>query len=129
MSNAATPIVLTVAAEADLARLVRMTAANVAMLSSMSVDRVEDIRMAAEEAFIYACAACPGGELSIEFRACADYVRMEFRLGCGCFAGEGAVGEVAAYADLILAAVCDSYEKREDPSSLVLELKADVYDR
>ena len=76
------PVILTVAADPSLARLVRMTASNVAMLSSMSVERVEDIRMAAEEAFVYA--------------------------------------------DLILTAVCDSYEKRDDSSSLVLTLKADV---
>lgn len=129
MSSADTPIVLSVTAVPELARLVRMTAANVAMLSSMSVDRVEDIRMAAEEAFIYACSACPGGMLSIEFRASAESVSMAFSLGCGSFTGEAADGEVAAYADLILAAVCDSYEKRENPSALVLELKADVYDR
>ena len=85
--------------------------------------------MAAEEAFIYACSVCPGGSLSIEFRASADAVAMSFSLGCGSFSGEAARGEVAAYADLILASVCDSYEKRENPSALLLELKADVYDR
>ena len=42
MSNA-THIALTVACEPHLARIVRMTAANVATLSSMSVERVEDI--------------------------------------------------------------------------------------
>ena len=41
-TQALDPIVLTVAADPRLARLVRMTAANVAALSSMSVDRVED---------------------------------------------------------------------------------------
>ena len=46
MSNP-TSITLSVSCDAGLARLVRMTAANVATLSSMSVDRVEDIRMAA----------------------------------------------------------------------------------
>ena len=60
MSNA-THIALTVACEPHLARIVRMTAANVATLSSMSVERVEDIRMAAEEAFIYACGTAKGG--------------------------------------------------------------------
>ena len=39
-TQALDPIVLTVAADLRLARLVRMTAANVAALSSMSVDRV-----------------------------------------------------------------------------------------
>ena len=51
MSNP-TRVALTVACEPHLARIVRMTAANVATLSAMSVERVEDMRMAAEEAFI-----------------------------------------------------------------------------
>ena len=49
-SEAACPITLTVAGDPRLARLVRMTAANVGALCSMSVDRIEDIRMAAEAA-------------------------------------------------------------------------------
>ncbi|MFR2950699.1 MAG: hypothetical protein ACLTKG_04840 [Collinsella intestinalis] len=48
--NNPTAISLVVSCDPDLARLVRMTAANVATLSSMSVECVEDIRMAAEEA-------------------------------------------------------------------------------
>ena len=53
-SEATCPITLSVAGDPRLARLVRMTAANVGALCSMSVDRIEDIRMAAEEAFILA---------------------------------------------------------------------------
>ena len=49
-SEATCPITLTVAGDPRLARLVRMTAANVGALCSMSVDRIEDIRMAAEAA-------------------------------------------------------------------------------
>mgnify|MGYP000379250466 CR=1 FL=1 len=49
-SEATCPITLSVAGDPRLARLVRMTAANVGALCSMSVDRIEDIRMAAEEA-------------------------------------------------------------------------------
>ena len=48
--NNPTAISLVVSCDPDLARLVRMTAANVATLSSMSVECVEDIRMAAEAA-------------------------------------------------------------------------------
>ena len=43
-SEATCPITLTVAGDPRLARLVRMTAANVGALCSMSVDRIEDIR-------------------------------------------------------------------------------------
>ena len=126
MSNDIAPINLTVAADPHLARLVRMTAANVAMLSSMSVDRVEDIRMAAEEAFIYACAVKPGCELPISFEVDSAHVCMTFTLGDLDFANVEGDVETSVYADLILGAVCDSYEKREHPAALVLNLKADV---
>lgn len=125
MSNTS-HITLTVTADAHLARLVRMTAANVAMLSSMSVDRVEDVRMAAEEAFIYACAAAPGSELAIDFEADAEHVAMVFELDAPAFAEPGDGDPTAAYADLILASVCDSYGKRSDPATLLLDVKADV---
>lgn len=124
--SANSPIVLTVAADPALARLVRMTASNVAMLSSMSVERIEDIRMAAEEAFIYACATEPGALLDIEFAYDAEHVSMTFELGEVAFAEPSEDDPTSAYVDLILASVCDTYEKHEHPATLVLALKADV---
>ena len=50
---------LSVPAEARFARAVRMTASNLAVCCDMSVDDVEDVRMAAEEGFVYACATRP----------------------------------------------------------------------
>ena len=64
-SEATCPITLSVAGDPRLARLVRMTAANVGALCSMSVDRIEDIRMAAEEAFIFGCTAVDCDDISI----------------------------------------------------------------
>ena len=120
-------ISLMVSADAGLARLVRMTAANVAMLSSMSVDRVEDIKMAAEEAFIYACGTSAGSDLKISFIADAEHVEMVFTLeDVPAYAEATEDDPAAAYADLIIGAVCDSYEKRESPASLVMSLKADI---
>ena len=112
MSNENAHIRLSVAADPHLARLVRMTAANVATLCAMSVDRVEDVRMAAEEAFIFACAARPGGEVAFDFDV--DPARVALAV------------ESALYADLILGAVCDAYEKRPEPAALLLTLKADL---
>ena len=66
-SEATCPITLTVAGDPRLARLVRMTAANVGALCSMSVDRIEDIRMAAEEAFIFGCTAVDCDDITIKF--------------------------------------------------------------
>lgn len=126
MSNA-THITLTVSCEPHLARIVRMTAANVAALSAMSVDRVEDIRMAAEEAFIYACGTAPCEDLLIDFDVDESHVSMEFALPASEFAEPSEDGPTAAYADLILGSVCDVYEKFDEPARLVLDLKADVY--
>ncbi|MDY2778087.1 MAG: ATP-binding protein [Collinsella sp.] len=117
---------LCVQADPALARLVRMTASNVATLAAMSVDRVEDVRMAAEEAFIYACASGPGAELEIDFAYDAERVAMTFGLDGIAFGSAGDEDATSAYADLILGAVCDSYEKREDSSALELVLKADA---
>lgn len=126
MSNVAAPIALSVAADPDLARLVRMTASNVGLLSSMSVERVEDIRMAAEEAFIYACSSQPGEPVQIEFSVDEEHIAMAFKLAGEDFVDPDPDDPTAAYADLILGSVCDSYQKLTSPATLVLELKADV---
>ena len=73
-------IELAVAPDPRLARLVRMTAANVAALSSMSVDRIEDIRMAAEEAFIYACGAA-ADKVAFRFEVDPAHVAIDVELG------------------------------------------------
>ena len=125
MSNA-THITLSLSCDPHLARIVRMTAANVATLSSMSVERVEDIRMAAEEAFIYACASTPGEPLSIAFDADAEHVSMAFGLSADDFPALGDDDMTATYADLILGSVCDSYGKHSGPATLALDVKADV---
>lgn len=125
MSNT-THVALTVSCEPHLARIVRMTAANVAALSAMSLERVEDIRMAAEEAFIYACGTAPGEDLVIDFDTDATHVSMAFQLNADAFAEPSEEDPTAAYADLILGSVCDVYEKHEAPARLVLDVKADV---
>ena len=121
-----TTLTLSLRADAQLARLVRMTAANVAMLSSMSIDRVEDVKMAAEEAFIYACGTAEGAALSISFTADSEMVGMAFELDAPAFADAAGDDSAAAYADLLIEAVCDSYEKRESPATLLMTCKADV---
>lgn len=125
MSNDLQPIVLTVQADPSLARLVRMTAANVAMLSSMSVDRVEDIRMAAEEAFIYVCSMAPLSTVHVNFVADPERVAMNVTAENAPIQSGSTDNEACAYADLILQAVCDSFSKSETPFALDLELKAD----
>ena len=124
--SSATHVDLVVRADAQLARLVRMTAANVGMLSSMSVERIEDIKMAAEEAFIYACGSAAGSQLAIGFDATEDELAMTFTLELDGFPEPADEDPAADYAELLMAAVCDSFEKRSAPAALVLRLKADI---
>ena len=120
-SEATCPITLTVAGDPRLARLVRMTAANVGALCSMSVDRIEDIRMAAEEAFIFGCTAVDSDDISIKFDVDESHVGMTFTFGDQATVDED--DQAAVYAELILASVCDSYEKTAAPLTLSLDLK------
>ena len=123
-SEATCPITLTVAGDPRLARLVRMTAANVGALCSMSVDRIEDIRMAAEEAFIFGCTAVDCDDITIKFDVDETHVGMTITFGDQATVDED--DQAAVYAELILASVCDSYEKTAAPLTLSLDLKADI---
>ena len=71
---------LSVPAEARFARAVRMTASNLAVCCDMSVDDVEDVRMAAEEGFVYACATRPT-TCDIVFGLAPDGMTADFSLG------------------------------------------------
>ena len=116
-SEATCPITLTVAGDPRLARLVRMTAANVGALCSMSVDRIED-------AFIFGCTAVDSDDISIKFDVDESHVGMTFTFGDQATVDED--DQAAVYAELILASVCDSYEKTAAPLTLSLDLKADI---
>lgn len=118
MSNAA-PIFLSVPAEPAFARTVRMTAANLAVLSGMSVDDVEDMRMAAEESFVWACATKPS-VVEITF-SLADGLGMELGLGSAKLDDDDQTG---VYARLILQSVCDEFSCDDASKTLKFFKKA-----
>lgn len=107
---------LSVPAEPSFARSVRMMSASLAVLCSMSVDDVEDARMAAEEAFVYACATRPG-TCDISFLVSDEKLVMTFSLG-GEVANEPGLAEQAGLAKVLLSAVSDSFEISPDASVL-----------
>lgn len=119
---------LSVPAEPSYARSVRMMAANLAVLCSMSVDEVEDARMAAEEAFVYACATQPAS-CDMTFSLTATSLNMSFSLGDVVPAEDEALAEQVGLAELLLSAVSDSYEVVDDCSELrVTKLVGVVHD-
>lgn len=119
---------LSVPAEPSYARSVRMMAANLAVLCSMSVDEVEDARMAAEEAFVYACATRPSS-CEMTFSVSAESLSMVFSLGDVSPAEDEELAEQISLAELLLSAVSDSYTILEDSSELhVTKLVGVVHD-
>ncbi len=110
-------IALSVPALPSFARSVRMMAANLAVLCPMSVEEVEDARMAAEEAFVYVCATKPG-TCNIDFCVSSDALSMSFSLGSHNAADDPKLAEQIGLAELLLSAVSDSYEVASDGTSL-----------
>lgn len=119
----ASVIRLSVPAEPSFARSVRMMAANLAVLCSMNVDEVEDARMAAEEAFVYACATRPGS-CDMVFSLANDMLNMTFSLGDTNPSEDEEVAEQIELAELLLSAVSDSYEVADDGATLVVLKRA-----
>jgi serine/threonine-protein kinase RsbW len=117
---------LSVPAEPEFARSVRMLAANLAVVCGMGIDDVEDVRMACEEAFVFACATGPSS-VSVAFSASEGRLDSEFSLGTDRKPTADPSAEPAwAYADLILSAVCDSYEVDVEAGVLRLAKRTDV---
>lgn len=120
--------VLEVPAVGDYARVVRLTAANLATLAGLGIEDVDDVRMAAEEAFVYSLATNPGPTLRIEFNVEGPAIEMHFFLGDDWNADDPDEPSLA-YSALILQAMCDVYEiVGEQQILLHLVKKASVAD-
>jgi serine/threonine-protein kinase RsbW len=108
-------ITLTVPAKGEYARIVRMTAAAIVSRAGMSFDDVEDMRMAAEEAFVYAAdTVAEGGALTFAFEVDDGAVSIEVGLGAETAMTDEEVERRASYATFILESVCDSFELASD---------------
>ena len=121
MSSFPSTVGLSVPAEPRFARAVRMLAATLAVNCDMSVDEVEDVRIAAEEGFVYSCATAPE-VVDVNFILNADAFEMEFSLGEASFADASRAVDAAPLdlVELLLSAVCDDFGVSDDDSLLHL---------
>ncbi len=113
----ASHVTLSIPPQPSFARSVRMMAANLAVLCAMNVEEVEDARMAAEEAFVYACATRPD-VCDIDFEVSAEGLSMSFSLGDAAVDEDPSVMEQVGLAEVLLCAVSDSYEFSPDGAVL-----------
>lgn len=116
-------ITLTVPAKSEYARTVRLTAASLGSRIGMSYDEVDDVRIAAEEAFVYAVETLPqDAEVSFEFLASDDGLEIMVVLGELEGEEEEEAERSATYATFILESVCDRCEFASDESGAYLRL-------
>lgn len=103
-------ITLSVPAAAAYARSVRMLAASLAVSNGFSVDDVEDVRMAAEEGFVYACSTAPAS-CEVSFELAPGRIGMDFSLGEGQLgdAADDAADQNLDLVELLLSAICDDF--------------------
>ena len=111
-------VTLSVPAEADFARSVRMTASTLAVCCDMSVEDVEDVRMIAEEGFVYACATAPE-RVSVTFSLEGSTMGIDFELG-----EREPADESIELVEVLLSAVCDVFSVSEDGRTLHLVKRA-----
>lgn len=116
-------ISLCVPAKSDYAKTVRMTAAAIASRMEMTYDDVDDVRMAAEEAFVYACDALPdSGEVTLHFRIDDAELRIEVPIATSDRLATEEAERRGAYATFILQSVCDRFEFSSDETGAWLRL-------
>jgi len=108
-------IPLTLPAAPEYARTVRMTASALVSRTNLTYEGVEDVRIAAEEVFVYA-SECAGheGQVTFEFTLGADCFEIRVRLGNEIRATDEEDERRTAYATFILQSVCDRFEVYTD---------------
>lgn len=108
-------ITLNVPAKSEYAKTVRMTAAALSSRLGMNFDEVDDVRMAAEEAFVYAVDTMPeDAEVTFTFVLDAETLQIEVCLGGTPDVSDEEVEVRTSYATFILQSVCDRYELVSD---------------
>lgn len=117
-------ISLTIPARAEYAKAVRMTASALVGRMGATYDDLDDVRIAAEELFVYACDhAEDDADISMEFLLEDEDVTMSVRLPRGTRATDEDAERRAAYATFILQSVCDHYELSSDLEGQYLKVR------
>lgn len=115
-------VTLTVPAKSEFAKTARMTVAELASRIGMSYDEVDDVRMAAEEAFIYASDRAHGGEITF----CLEVLDDALSITVGPVpvpADDAREDEVQdRYASFILESVCDEFTIERSDAGATLRL-------
>jgi len=108
-------ITLTLPSRAEYAKAVRMIASTLVSRTKATYDDLDDVRIAAEELFIYACDHTEvGDEVAIEFELDDEAMDLKVRIPEGKRATDEEAERRAVYATFILQSISDHYELSSD---------------
>lgn len=115
-------VVLQVPAKTEYARTVRLAAAELAARAGMDIDGIDDVRMAVEEAFVFACERAGDGVLAFTFDVTPGAIGLVVGpLTCADSNADGPDrGE--KYATFILESICDEFEMSDSAGVCTLRL-------
>ena len=109
------PVTLTFPAEAGMARVGRLTASSVASLADLSVDDIEDIKIAVSEVVTLLIEHGNGGPVTLEF----DTTGSSFTIsGSATASGVAIAEEDVALTAAVLDAVCGNHELTTDSGTI-----------
>jgi serine/threonine-protein kinase RsbW len=114
-------VVLTVPVLGEFARTVRIAAAELAARAEMSLDCVEDVRLAVEEAFVFARARAQGPSLTFTFDLEPGVIALEVGPLQTTVVEDGP-DRAERYARFLLESICDEFELLSDDGSPRLRL-------
>ena len=116
-------ISLSVPARGEYAKTVRMTASALVSRLGMTYDEVDDVRIAAEEAFVYAVDHAPeSAEVNLVFTIDESTFEIRVALAPGSRVADEEGERRAAYATFILQSVCDHFELSSDETGSYLKV-------
>ncbi len=116
-------VTLSVPSRGEFARTVRMTASELASRMGMSYDDVEDVRLAAEEAFVYAAETIlEDDHVTMEFIVADEEFQLVVALGSESRLSDEDAERRASYATFILQSICDRFELSSDDSGAHLRV-------
>ena len=116
-------IALSVPARGEYARTVRLTAAELASRMGMSIDDIDDVRIAVEESFALASEhAAENDVVTFTFTLHDDGFEAEAESSGTSRETEGAEETGSRYARFILESVCDEFELKVDGGRCYIRL-------
>jgi serine/threonine-protein kinase RsbW len=117
---------LTLPALTQYARTARLIAAELASRVGMDIDDVDDMKLAVEEAFIFAAGRAEGDEVTLAFELDSSSVTLLVGPFAGPCEEEGGLSEAGRYAQFILESICDEFVLSDEDGQCFLRLVKEV---